>query len=143
MVEQRALGFHEALDEAGVEAHPELIRLKAGWEPASAVPIAERLLNADQRPDAILCSTDLLALATIHTARGLGLQVPGDVAVCGFDDLPFSQFTDPGLTTVRIPAFEMGREAARILIEHLRGDRAETPAEQIEFPVELLVRDST
>ena len=143
VVEQRSLGFHEALGDAGVEADPELIRLEAGWEPASAVPIAERLLNADPRPDAIMCSTDLLALATMHTARGLGLEVPGDVAVCGFDDFPFSQFTHPALTTVRIPAYEMGREAARILIEHLGADRAETPAEQIEFPVELMVRAST
>jgi DNA-binding LacI/PurR family transcriptional regulator len=143
VVEQRSLGFDDALRSRGIEPEPDLIRLEAGWEPASAVPIAESLLGRRPRPTAIICATDLLALATMHTARGLGLDVPGDVAVCGFDDFPFSQFTHPALTTVRIPAYDMGREAARILIDHLGADRAPTRAEQIEFSVELMVRDST
>lgn len=142
VVEQRRLGFDDALRSRGIEPDPELIRLEAGWEPSSAVPIAESLLNQESRPTAVVCATDLLALATMHTARELGLDVPGDVAVCGFDDFPFSQFTRPALTTVRIPAYEMGREAARILIDHLAGSGPAT-AEQIEFSVELMVRDSS
>ena len=142
VVEQRTLGFHDALRSRWIESDPELIRLEAGWEPASALPIAESLLSLDPRPTAVVCSTDLLALATMHTARELGLDVPGDVAVCGFDDFPFSQFARPALTTVRIPAYEMGREAARILIDHLAGSGSAT-AEQIEFSVELMVRDSS
>jgi DNA-binding LacI/PurR family transcriptional regulator len=141
VVEQRKLGFEDALQERGLDPDPELMRLEAGWEPSSAVPIAERLLAATPRPTAIVCSTDLLALATMHTALRLGLDVPGDVAVCGFDDFPFSQFTHPALTTVRIPAYDMGREAARILIDHLGGVEAEV--EQVEFDVELMVRAST
>jgi LacI family transcriptional regulator len=141
VVEQRKLGFEDALQERGLDPDPELMRLEAGWEPSSAVPIAERLLAATPRPTAIVCSTDLLALATMHTALRLGLDVPGDVAVCGFDDFPFSQFTHPALTTVRIPAYDMGREAARILTDHLGGVEAEV--EQVEFDVELMVRAST
>lgn len=141
VVEQRRLGFDEALAAAGIKLDPGLMRLEAGWEPGSAVPIAEALLAADPRPTAIACSTDLLALATMHTALRLGLEVPGDVAVCGFDDFPFSQFTHPALTTVRIPAYDMGREAARILIDHMGGNGAKT--EQVEFEVELMVRAST
>jgi DNA-binding LacI/PurR family transcriptional regulator len=141
VVEQRYLGFTDALRAHATEPEPELVRLEAGWEPASAVPIAERLLRSDKRPTAIMCSTDLLAIATIHTARALGLEVPGDVAVSGFDDFPFSQFAHPALTTIRIPAYDMGREAARILIEHLTGE-GEGQA-QIEFSVDLMVRDST
>jgi len=143
VIEQRYLGFEDALREGGIEPAPELVRMEAGWEPASAVPIATALLEADDRPTAIICSTDLLALATADTALSAGLEVPGDVAVCGFDDFPFSQFARPALTTVRIPAYDMGREAARILIEHLSSERADGPAEQIEFSVELMVRDST
>jgi DNA-binding LacI/PurR family transcriptional regulator len=142
VIEQRRLGFDDALRSRGIEHDPELIRLEAGWEPSSAVPIAESLLSLEARPTAVVCATDLLALATMHTARELGLDVPGDVAVGGFDDFPFSQFTRPALTTVRIPAYEMGREAARILIDHLAGGGSET-AEQIEFSVELMVRDSS
>ena len=143
VVEQRYLGFNDVLRAHGSEPEPDLIMLEAGWEPASAVPIAERLLRSSERPTAIMCSTDLLALATIDTARGLGLEVPGDVAVSGFDDFPFSQFAHPALTTIRIPAYDMGREAARILIDHLTGDDDAERASQIEFSVELMVRDST
>jgi DNA-binding LacI/PurR family transcriptional regulator len=143
VVEQRYLGFEDALRTHGSEPEPELVKLEAGWEPASAVPIAERLLKSPDPPTAIMCSTDLLALATVHTARELGFEVPGDVAVSGFDDFPFSQFAHPALTTVRIPAYDMGREAARILIDHLTGGDRSTRAEQIEFPVELMVRGST
>jgi DNA-binding LacI/PurR family transcriptional regulator len=143
VVEQRRLGFDEALAAAGAALDPALTRMEAGWEPGSAVPIAEALLAADPRPTAIACSTDLLALATMHTALKLGLDVPGDVAVCGFDDFPFSQFTHPALTTVRIPAYDMGREAARILIDHLGGDGDGAKPRQVEFEVELMVRAST
>jgi DNA-binding LacI/PurR family transcriptional regulator len=141
VVEQRVLGFGDALRSHGIEPDPDLIKLEAGWEPASAVPIAERLLEMTPRPTAILCATDLLAIATMDTARRLGLEVPGDLAVSGFDDFPFSQFTNPALTTVRIPAYEMGSQAARMLIGHLRGDAAD--AEQVELAVELMVRAST
>jgi DNA-binding LacI/PurR family transcriptional regulator len=143
VVEQRRLGFDEALAAAGAALDPELTRMEAGWEPGSAVPIAEALLAADPRPTAIVCSTDLLALATMHTALRLGLDVPGDVAVCGFDDFPFSRFTHPALTTVRIPAYDMGREAARILIDHLSGDGDGAKPRQVELEVELMVRAST
>lgn len=143
VVEQRLLGFHNALEASGIPADPQLIKMEAGWEPASAVPIAERLLRAEERPTAIVCSTDLLALATTHTARQLGCDVPGDVAVSGFNDFSFSQFAHPSLTTVRLPAYDMGREAARILIERLRGGGEKGGGHQIELPVELLVREST
>lgn len=144
VVEQRKLGFDDALRAHGIEPAPDLTRLEAGWEPGSAVPIAEALLAASPPPTAIVCSTDLLAIATMHTALRLGRNVPGDLAVCGFDDFPFSQFTHPALTTVRVPAYDMGREAARIMIDHLGGEEdGEGPGEQVEFEVELMVRTST
>jgi LacI family transcriptional regulator len=141
VIEQRVLGLNDALREHGIEPDPRLQVFEAGWEPATAIPVAERLLRDEQRPTAIMCSTDLLALATVQTATKLGLKVPGDVAVCGFDDFPFAEFAQPALTTVRVPAYEMGREAARMLIAHLNGET--TDVEQIVFPVELLLRDST
>lgn len=143
VVEQRLLGFQDALGAAGIAPAPELIRLEAGWEPASAVPIAEALLGAEDPPTAIVCCTDLLALATVHTARQMGLDVPGDVAVSGFDDFPFSHFARPSLTTVRLPAYDMGRVAARLLIDDLRGNDTAAASRNVELPVELLVREST
>jgi DNA-binding LacI/PurR family transcriptional regulator len=142
VVEQRLLGFEDALADAGIEVDPELIKLEASWEPGSAVPIAKALLSGPNRPTAIVCCTDLLALATIHTARGLGLNVPRDVAIAGFDDFPFSHFASPSLTTVRLPAYEMGRVAAELLIGALTGSAADAER-KVELPVELLVREST
>jgi DNA-binding LacI/PurR family transcriptional regulator len=121
----------------------ELVRLEASWDPDSTVPIAEALLRRDDPPTAIVCASDLLALAAVHTARGLGREVPSDMAVSGFDDFPFSQFAQPSLTTVRLPAYEMGREAARLLIARLRGGEDAAGPQHVELPVELVVREST
>jgi DNA-binding LacI/PurR family transcriptional regulator len=144
VVEQRFAGFKDAIRASGLELHSDLVRMEAGWEPASAVPIAESLLKLEKPPTAIMCSTDLLALATIHAARRLGFQVPSQLAVSGFDDFQFAHFASPALTTVRIPAYDMGREAARMLIGHLHdGDKKPAEVEQVEFPVELVIREST
>jgi DNA-binding LacI/PurR family transcriptional regulator len=143
VVQERLFGFEDALRAAGIEPDPELVKLEAGWEPASGVPIIERLLQADDRPSAIVCASDLLALAALHTARRLGLEVPGDAAVGGFDDFVFSHFVHPSLTTVRIPAYDMGREAAGLLIAELRGELDEHAERHVELPVELIVREST
>lgn len=143
VVEQRLIGFRDAHEAAGIDVDDELVRLEAGWEPDSTVPIAEALLRRADPPTAIVCASDLLALAAVHTARGLGRDVPGDVAVSGFDDFPFSQFAQPSLTTVRLPAYEMGREAARLLIARLRGGEDAAGPQQVELPVELVVREST
>jgi DNA-binding LacI/PurR family transcriptional regulator len=143
VVEQRFLGLNDALRTHAIDPDPQLQVFEAGWEPGTAIPIAERLLQLAEPPTAIMCSTDLLALATIYTAQRLGLDVPGDVAVCGFDDFPFSQFTRPSLTTIRIPAYDMGREAATMLIRNLGDENGSQRVRQVEFPAELRVRDST
>ena len=143
VVEQRLLGFRDAMEAAGLEVDPDLIRLEAGWEPGSAVSIAEGLLSRADRPSAIICCTDLLAIATVHTARQMGLEVPSDVAIAGFDDFPFSHFASPALTTVRLPAYEMGRAACELLIDELTGAASAEGERNLELPVELLVREST
>lgn len=143
VVEQRFAGFKDAIRAHGLELDPKLVKMEAGWEPHSALPIAQGLLSMQDRPTAIMCSTDLLALATIHAARGLGFKVPEQVAVSGFDDFQFAHFASPALTTVRIPAYDMGREAARMLIAHLdTSDGPPAGAEQLEFPIEVVIRES-
>jgi DNA-binding LacI/PurR family transcriptional regulator len=95
---------------------------------------AEQLLELSPRPTAILCSTDVLALGVIDALRRRGLDVPGDVSVTGFDDVPAAARAE--LTTVRQPLVEKGREAGRLLME---------PATEREviLPVELVARGST
>ena len=74
-----------------------------------------RLLALDERPTAIVCAGDVVALGVIHGVRETGLRVPNDVAIIGYGDIPFAAASSPTLTTVRLPADELGREAVRAL----------------------------
>jgi DNA-binding LacI/PurR family transcriptional regulator len=106
--------------------------------PAGAVGTA-RLLDAGV--DAIFCANDASAFGALEVLRGRGLQVPGDVALAGFDDLAFAAHADPPLTTVRQGVREQGAEAARVLFR-LVGDPDGGPRRVI-LPTELVVRAST
>lgn len=92
------------------------------------------------RPDAIVCGNDVIAFGVLSAARAAGLRVPDDIAITGVDDLPISAEVDPPLTTVRIPAEEMGRRAAAELIGAIREDR---PVASIRLETRLVVRRSS
>ena len=98
------------------------------------------MLALAEPPTAIMCGNDLLALGVLQELRRRGLQVPGDVAVTGFNDFDFAGFVDPPLTTVRTPGYEMGREAAERLIEAIEG--REPDEHRLVLPVELVRRES-
>ena len=88
-----------------------------------------------------MCASDPLALGAVRAARRLGLHVPGDVSVVGYDDSAFMRYTDPPLTTVRQPIEAMGRAAVDRLVSQLEG-RRDGPRELL-FAPELVVRGST
>jgi DNA-binding LacI/PurR family transcriptional regulator len=90
---------------------------------------------------AIICASDVLALGAIRAARRLGLSVPEDVSVVGFDDSQFMNCTDPPLTTVRQPIVAMGNAAVALLVTQVSG--SEVPTEEMLFEPELVVRGST
>jgi DNA-binding LacI/PurR family transcriptional regulator len=95
------------------------------------------------RPTALFAGMDMLAIRAMETLREMGLEVPRDVAVAGFDNIEFSQFTQPPLTTVQQPTEEMGRLAAEILfdgIERKRGRRKKALCERL--PCQLVIRQS-
>lgn len=101
--------------------------------PAFDAAIA-RLLDRLAGPTALICSNDLLALATIAALRRAGLDVPGDVSVIGFDGMPAARLVSPPLTTIRQPARSMGRAAARMLLDMIGG----APASRVVMPTEFL-----
>ena len=140
MVEQRLHGYREALAAAG-HANGTLEATDGVWDPADGARMAERLLGRADRPTAIMCGNDLLALGALQTARVLGLRVPDDVAITGFNDFEFARFADPPLTTVHVPGYELGRIGAERLVARLNGDDAQA-AETLTLPVELRLRDS-
>lgn len=104
-----------------------------------ALHAATQALSADPRPTALICDDDLLAAGACKAARRLGLRVPEDVSVTGFDDLSLATALEPELTTVRLPAEEVGAAGMRALLAVLAGREAGTPV----LPVELVRRGST
>ncbi|MEU6995565.1 LacI family DNA-binding transcriptional regulator [Streptomyces sp. NPDC046465] len=90
---------------------------------------------------ALVCASDMMALGAVRAARDLGLSVPRDISVVGFDDSPLIAFTDPPLTTIRQPVQAMGQAAVRALLEEIGGTPA--PHGEFVFMPELVVRGST
>jgi LacI family transcriptional regulator len=101
---------------------------------------ARQLLSLSDRPTAIFAANDLSAIQTMHVARSLGLSIPGDVSVIGFDNIPESALTAPPLTTIDQSIQEMGRRAVELLIDLIEGN-AEPPG-QVTLPTRLVVRQS-
>jgi len=98
------------------------------------------LLQAAPRATAVICGNDVLAIGALAECHGLGLSVPGDVSLTGFDDMEIAAAVAPGLTTVHFPTEELGGYAAQHLIARLAGEPFEP---RLELPVELVVRGST
>jgi LacI family transcriptional regulator len=100
----------------------------------------QALLGVADRPSAVFAASDMMALGVIRAARQLGLSVPGDLAVVGFDDAPLAAHADPPLTTVRQDKFGIGGAAATALVGMIESEAAPPPA--LVLPVELVVRRS-
>lgn len=120
------------------------LRLTAPEEPIAGTDdhqvMIRDLMTVEGLPDAFVCETDEVALALMDTLREMGIDVPGQVAVTGFDGIVAGRLSSPQLTTVRQPMQAMGAEAVRILIDHI--ERSDQPARSRRFPVQLLVRRS-
>jgi LacI family transcriptional regulator len=139
-IEQRIAGCQRALSEASLEGRDRVIY--GGHDLESLRGAIELELNRADRPTAIFALTNVCALATIKAVRGLGLKIPGDVSIVGFDDFDWMSALSPYLTTVAQPVDDFASTAWRILMRRLKGD-AENDFERIELPCTLKVREST
>lgn len=139
-VEERHAGYREALEAAGIKPDPKLELFEAGWEPSGGGEMVAKLLDSKKPPTAVMCGSDLLAIGAIREIKRRGMDVPGDIAITGFDDFVFSEYIEPPLTTVRVPAYDMGRQAALILIESLESGKR--PSGEMVLPTELRRRRS-
>lgn len=133
-------GYRAALDGAGVPPDPAMVRAGPLYHEGGRVE-AEHLLRLPDRPTAIFTANDLQALGVYDAARAAGLRIPDDLSVVGFDDLAFTQWSDPPLTTVRQPLRRMGAEAAGMLLTLAAG--GEPDNDRVELPTKLVVRGST
>ena len=139
-IEQRIVGCRRALSEAGLDGRDRVIY--GGHDLESQRAAIELELDRADRPTAIFALTNVCALASIKAARGLGLEIPGDVSIVGFDDFDWMSALSPYLTTVAQPVDDFASTAWRLLMRRLKGD-GESDVERIELPCTLKVREST
>ena len=94
------------------------------------------------KPDAVICFNDMVAIGFMGVARSLGVSIPGDLSVVGIDNIPFSRYTSPPLTTVDTQSERLGEEGMRLLFRHIAGD---LPADIDHMTLEprLVIREST
>lgn len=138
----RQTGFVDALDAAGVILDPALI-VQGDFTYRSGLQAADRLLALSDRPTAIFASNDDMAAATVMTARRLGLDVPSELTVCGFDDSWIATSTYPELTTVRQPIADMAVHCVMMLADLAKAFEAgNRTAKHLMMSHELIVRGS-
>ncbi|MFE0590083.1 LacI family DNA-binding transcriptional regulator [Micromonospora echinospora] len=133
-------GYRSALEAAGLPVESDLV-VRADLTREAGHTAALALIDRPQRPTAIFTSNDLQALGVYQAARALGLSVPRDLSVVGFDDLPVAALVDPPLTTIRQPLTEMAATATELALALGRGER--TPRIGLELATTLSVREST
>jgi LacI family transcriptional regulator len=135
----RLTGYSNAIARNGLMFAPRLVK-KGTWTPESGYLLGTQLLKGKRRPTAIIAANDQMAFGAIKAAKELGLMVPEDLAVVGFDNIPLSSYFDPPLTTVEIPMQDLGAAAMRMLLNLISGE----PFEKNKlFKTTLLVRGST
>jgi DNA-binding LacI/PurR family transcriptional regulator len=139
---ERLLGYLEALEPAGIEP---LVNRQQESDDEQARLAARQLLTRDDRPTAVLCFSDVVASGVYRAAEELGLEVPADLSVVGFDDSPLARRLRPQLTTVHQDVAEKGRLAVTALRTALENDKLGTSARarHVVLPTELVVRAST
>jgi DNA-binding LacI/PurR family transcriptional regulator len=112
---ERLAGYRQALEAAGLRYDKTLVEF-GDFTPKSGAAAMSRLLTLSPRPTAVFVASDTVALGALQAIRAEGLHVPAEIALVGFDDVPFSEFVEPPLTTVRVPAYGLGWGAADLLI---------------------------
>lgn len=136
----RLAGFRSAHEEAGVELDPDLVRygnfhISAGYE------YGLELMDRDDRPTAIFAGSDMQAMGVLRASRKLGLRIPEDLSVVGYDNVPMANWIGPALTTINQPLRNMAGTATRMLLDMAQG--TEVATSRIDLVTELIVREST
>ncbi|KAB8141013.1 LacI family transcriptional regulator [Chloroflexia bacterium SDU3-3] len=135
----RLNGYRMALAEFGIAPDPQLVLPGDFMQPA-AYQSASALLALPERPTAIFASNDVTAFGAMDAARDMGLRIPDDISIVGFDDIAMSEMVTPKLTTVRQPLVAMGSAATRALLAMLE-DPTQV-CERLDLPTELVIRGS-
>jgi LacI family transcriptional regulator len=132
-------GVRKSLTQAGLLLPPALVTEQAFNLEGGRLGL-RKLMASRQKPSAIFCGNDLLAVGALLEAQRMGLHVPSDLSICGIDNLEIAEAINPGLTTVSLPTQDLGRLAAQTMLTAIKGD---VIAAQSLLPFELVIRGST
>jgi DNA-binding LacI/PurR family transcriptional regulator len=136
-VSQRLIGFRQALETAGLSIPPEYVILTP-YSQEQARQAAHKLMHMSEAPTAIFSATDLQAFGVLKAAREMGLKIPDDLAVIGFDDLDMADYV--GLTTVRQHLDDSGRIAVELLLSRLANPSH--PVQHVHLPLSIIERET-
>ncbi|MEM1484505.1 LacI family DNA-binding transcriptional regulator [Oscillospiraceae bacterium PP1C4] len=138
--EQRESGYKKALEEAGIESNNRyIVYADEDYNFLSGIRAVKELLSLKERPSAVFCISDMIALGAIRAAGELGLRVPEDLTVVGFDDVAYATMFKPMLTTVSQPGYSLGKTSCSMLIKQIGGaDPADVFLEH-----KIILRDSS
>lgn len=137
----RTTGYRSALRDAGLPAEPDLLIDVERFHRDEGARAAELLLALPERPDAIFCYSDLLALGALRTVLAAGLRAPEDIAIVGIDDIEDGRFATPSLSTIAPDKEFLARQSVDLLVERI-GDR-EGAVRELVAPHRLVVRESS
>ncbi len=133
-------GYLSGLEAASISPNPALIA-RADLTPTGGYQAAGQLLALESAPTAIVCVNDLTAIGAMHAAHERGLKVGRDIAIAGFDGIADSAHTQPPLTTLDQPVYEIARQLVKMLLALLNGELL--PERQVRIEPKLLIREST
>ncbi|WP_437888656.1 DNA-binding transcriptional regulator CytR [Phytobacter sp. V91] len=136
----RLQGYVQALRRSGITVDPHYIA-RGDFTFAAGSNALEQLLNLPKPPTAVFCHSDIMALGAISYAKRRGLQIPRDLSIIGFDNISLAEFSDPPLTTVSQPRYDIGRESMLLLLDQLQGHNVSSGSRLLDC--ELIVRGST
>ncbi len=136
----REEGYRQALLGAGLAVDEGLVQVGPYGPGVSPHPV-RRLLSSAHRPTAVFAASDVAAITTMELATQLGLEVPWDLSVVGFDNIPESELSSPPLTTISQPIRQMGQRAIELLVQLIRGETTE--ATHVTLATSLVVRQSS
>lgn len=139
-MKERHAGYERALKSAGLALEPRFTSI-GQLTADSGREQARRMLETGSRPTAIIAANDLLALGAIKACSDLGLQIPKDVAIIGFDDILLAQLITPALTTLRQPQEQIARDSLNLLIDRIKNKKVSKPRKLI-YDAELIIRES-
>jgi LacI family transcriptional regulator len=137
----RHRGFMSAMEAHGLEVHPDLVITAKAFSIEEGLRCTRALLERRAGCTAVAAGNDMLAIGCLAALEEVGLNCPGDLSVVGFNDMPFIDRLRPPLTTIRFPHYQLGTEAAQLLLERIGGRGG--PVKVLYLAPELVVRGST